>query len=142
MSDIINMMSKTNTTDQTTYGSKQILRLFAIAALLLLPWTIWLSHSLPPVHVDRRWNVAWSGLDVGEFMALAFTAYLGLRKSGWVIIAASIAGTLLLADAWFDSLTASAGWEYLGSLLSALLVELPLAVLAFWTAYKTARKIL
>jgi hypothetical protein len=113
--------------------------LFAIAAIALVPWTAWLSHSLPPTHLDRRWSIAWSGLDVGEFVALALTAYLGMRKSGWIIVAASIAGTLLLVDAWFDCLTATAGWEYLGSLLSAVFAELPLSILAFTIAYRTGK---
>lgn len=127
----------TKKTNQTSH----VLWLFAIAALLLAPWIVWLSHSLPPTHLDRRWGIVWSGLDVGELTSLALTAYFGLRKSGWVIVAATAAGTLLLVDAWFDSVTAAIGREYLESLLTAVFAELPLSLLAFWIAYKTGKEI-
>ncbi|HKU18890.1 MAG TPA: hypothetical protein VJP80_06490 [Candidatus Saccharimonadales bacterium] len=133
--------SKKASSPATTFASRRTLWLFAVAALVLVPWTMWLSRSLPPTHVDRRWDIAWSGLDIGEFISLAITAYLGLRKSGWIIVTASIAGTLLLVDAWFDSLTATVGWEYLASLLSAVFAELPLSILAFWVAYRVGKRL-
>lgn len=111
------------------------------AALLLLPWTIWLSHPLPPTHLARRWNIAWGGLDAGEFVALASTAYLGLKHSKWSALVAPIAGALLLVDAWFDCLTATHGWEYLGSLVTGLAIELPLAFIAFGIAYITIKRV-
>jgi hypothetical protein len=113
---------------------------FAVAALLLVPWTAWLAGTLPSDHLDRRWDVAWTGFDVGLLFSLGATAYFGLRKSGWVIIAATIAGSFLLIDAWFDCLTAKTSWEYLTSLTSAICIELPLAALAFWSAYRTGKQ--
>jgi hypothetical protein len=133
--------SKTRSTTWDIYFRRS-LWLFAIAAIVLVPWSVWLSHALPPTHLDRRWGLAWSGLDVGEFLALGTTAYLGYRKSGWIVVSASIAGTLLLLDAWFDTLTATTGTEYLQSLLSATFLELPLSCLAFFVAYKVGKKFL
>lgn len=125
----------------TSHSVSRVLWLLAAAAFFLAPWTMWLSHSLPPTHLARRWGIAWGGLDVGECVTLVLTAYLGLRKSGWVIIAGSIAGTLLLVDAWFDCVTAAVGREYLFSLLAAACAELPLSFLAFWVAYKASKEI-
>jgi len=112
-----------------------LLKFFAVAALLLIPWSILLSQSLPSSHFARHWNLAWSGFDFGLVLSLGLTAFLGLRKSGWVIIPASAAGILLLIDAWFDCLTARQGWEYSVSLSLAVFVEIPMAIMAFWIAY-------
>jgi hypothetical protein len=116
------------------------LQIFAAASLLLIPWTIFLSQSLPGSHLDRRWNVAWVGFDIALLLALALTAYLGWRKSGWTVISATAAATLLIVDSWFDMLTATSGREYLGSIASAFFVELPLAVLALWVAYHIGKQ--
>lgn len=116
-----------------------MLRFFALAAFLLVPWTVLLSQSLPSDHLAHHWNMAWIGFDCFLILTLAFTAILGLRKSGWVIVPATIACTLLLIDAWFDCLTAKQGWEYLISLSSAAFIEIPMAIMAFWIAYRAGR---
>ena len=117
-----------------------IVRLFAGAALLLVPWTVWLSASLPVAHLAHRWNLAWTGFDCALIVALALTAYLTWRQSGWVVLAATAAATLLLTDAWFDTLTARAGLDYAVSLVSAVGIETPLALLSLWVAYRAGRR--
>lgn len=118
---------------------RSILAFFAIAALILVPWTIFLAQSLPTHHMDRRWNLVWSGFDIGLLLSLGLTAYWGLRKSGWVVAAASVAGAFLLIDAWFDCVTAKQGWEYGVSLSLAAFAEIPMAVLSFWIAYRAGK---
>jgi hypothetical protein len=115
-----------------------LLIFFAIAAFLLVPWSIVLWHTLPSDHLDRNWNLAWSGFDIGLVISLGLTALLGLRKSGWVILTASVAGTLLLIDAWFDCLTAKLG-ESGFSLFSAAFIEVPMSLMAFWLAYNAGK---
>ena len=44
----------------------------------LLPWTIWLSASLRPEHETARWDIAWSGFDVGAGRRFLLTALRGL----------------------------------------------------------------
>jgi hypothetical protein len=117
-----------------------IVRLFAGTALLLVPWTIWLFYSLPVSHLDRHWNVAWTGFDCALICSLILTAYFAWRKSGWVVLAATAAATLLLTDAWFDILTARMGTEYAASLISAACAEVPLALLSLWVAYRAGRR--
>jgi len=116
-----------------------LLKFFAVAAFLLVPWSIILWQSLPSDHLDRRWNLAWTGFDIALIFSLGLTALLGLKKSGWVIIPASMAGALLLMDAWFDCLTAKQGWEYIASLSLASFIEIPMAVMAIWIAYCAGR---
>lgn len=117
-----------------------IIRLFGGAALFLVPWTIWLSYALPVSHMDGHWNLAWTGFDCALICSLALTAYFAWRKSGWVTLAATAAATLLLTDAWFDTITAGIGPEYAVSLTSAACAEVPLALLALWVAYRAGRR--
>ena len=73
-------------------------------------------------------------------VALTFTAYLGWRGSGWVIMSATMATTLLLMDAWFDTTTARPGWEYAISYVTAICVELPLAFVALTVAVRAGKR--
>ena len=59
-----------------------------------------------------------------------------LRNSPAVTVLASIAGTLLVCDAWFDVVTAQPGSDLAWALVFALLAELPLAALCFWIAFE------
>ena len=42
-------------------------------AIFLLPWTAYLSVSLPPKHESVHWDIVWPGLDVGIALAVAAT---------------------------------------------------------------------
>lgn len=131
-------MTKTNKkiANRRPFLPHSLLIFFAIAALLLVPWSFLLWQSLPPDHLAMHWNIAWAGFDISLLLALGLSAFFGLRKSGWVIIPATIAGTLLFMDAWFDYLTAKRGWESGFSLFTGLCIEVPISLMAFWLAYK------
>ena len=38
--------------------------LLGSVALFLVPWTLWLTYSLPTRHVAHHWRLAWVGFDV------------------------------------------------------------------------------
>lgn len=116
-----------------------LLRIFVGATALLIPWTVAIAQVLPSKHLDQSWDVVWTGFDIGLLISLAATAYFGLRKSGWVVPASAAAGTFLLIDAWFDCWTAKNGWETILSFSSAVLFEIPLAILAFWVTYHSGK---
>jgi len=67
--------------------------------------------------------------------AVAFAAW---HRSSWLDTVASATATLLVVDAWFDTLTASTGTELGIALAMALLVELPLAALCVLVARRAA----
>jgi hypothetical protein len=122
-----------------TVLSRQNLRLPVVSALLglfaigLLPWALWLSWWLPSRQVAAHWDVAWSGFDLGLAGALFATAYAAARRRPWLDRIATVTGTLLVCDAWFDALTASTLTEF--AFAAALLaVELPLAAVCFLIA--------
>ena len=105
-------------------------------AIGLLPWSAYLSMTLPSTHVTQHWQIAWVGLDLFEASALVATFVAMLRRSPAVAILASIAGTALLIDAWFDLATASPGRDFTWAVVFALVGELPLAALCFWLAFE------
>jgi hypothetical protein len=116
-----------------------IVPVFGAIGLLLIPWTIWLSTSLPPEHLTRRWDVAWAGFDIGLALCFAGTAFAAWRRSPWVAALAAATGTLLLADAWFDVVLESRGAELKEAVVEAIFAELPVAALCFWIAYRAER---
>ena len=113
--------------------------MFGAVGLGLLPWAVWLSASLHPSHTTHRWDIAWSGFDVGLAVCFCGTAFAAYRRSPWVGAFAAATGTLLLTDAWFDVILESHGNEELTAILEAVLFEVPLAAFCFWIAYRTER---
>jgi hypothetical protein len=103
-------------------------------ALGLLPWTVYLSVTLPSRHESVHWDIVWPGFDVGIALAISATVVALVRSSDYLPIVASIAGTLLLCDAWFDTLTSQPGTELAWATVEALVAELPLATFFFWVA--------
>ena len=106
---------------------------FAVCALALIPWIVYLWGSLPERQISHHYNTAWVGYDVFEMLALAATAYCAFRRSGYLAVAATAASTLLVIDAWFDVLT-SPRHERWQSIVLAALIELPLAFVCGWLA--------
>jgi hypothetical protein len=112
---------------------------FAAAGIGLVPWTVWLASSLRPDHETNRWDLAWAGFDGGLAAMFLITALAAWRRSPWVGITAGVTGTLLVTDAWFDIVLESNGDELRFAILLAALVELPVAAICFWIAYRTER---
>jgi hypothetical protein len=110
-------------------------------ALVLIPWTALLFATLPRHYVANHWQVAWGGFDIGLGVALASTAVMVARRSPFAEVTATITGTLLCCDAWFDVLTSRGVSDVAQAAASALLVELPLAALCFWMARNLAHAI-
>jgi hypothetical protein len=107
---------------------------FALFALILLPWTIYLGYSLPSRQVSPHYDAAWVGFDVMLVVALASTGYFALRRSRYLATAAT--ATLLVVDAWFDVMTSPPS-QRLESVALAVLIELPLASLCVWLSHHT-----
>jgi hypothetical protein len=107
---------------------------FLLAGLALIPWTIWLTLSLPSHHETENWKTVWAGFDVALALALIATAVAALQRSVWLEAVAAIAGTLLCTDAWFDITLEAGGRHMTAAIVEAALVELPLATICFWIA--------
>jgi hypothetical protein len=101
--------------------------LMLASVAVLIPWTVYLSITLPSRYVARHWVATWVGFDVMLLAMLAATAVFGWRRRQLLFPTAFASGVLLVCDAWFDVLTSHPGADFLQALGSALLVELPLA---------------
>jgi hypothetical protein len=124
--------------DRVLVDNSRIVRwagpLFVVCALILVPWIVITSITLPSRAISENWDVAWAGYDVGLFGGLLATAICALRRSRYLAVAASATGAMLLADAWFDVLTAASGWDLAQAVAMSVLAELPLASVCFWLA--------
>ena len=107
-------------------------RLLAIVAIALIPWTLWLTFTLPSRHVADDYDLAWVGFDVALAGVIGATAWTIVRGSKWLVPLAAVAGTMLVCDAWFDITTSSGATERTQAILEAIFAELPLAAICGW----------
>ena len=105
--------------------------LLAVLGIGLLPWTLWLGLSLPSRKVAEHWDLAWVGFDLVLAAALLGTALTLVQRSPLLRSFAAGTGALLLADAWFDVVTASTSRERWFAVGLAVVAELPLAGFCF-----------
>jgi hypothetical protein len=114
------------------------LGLAAAAAVLLVPWALYLAISLPRVHRVRDWDLLWVGFDGLEVLLLVTTFWLNRQRRALGILTAFATGVVLLCDAWFDLLTSAPG-ELWQAVLAAVLLEIPLAVVLMSGAFRALR---
>lgn len=107
--------------------------------LVLVGWIVLLAATLPINYVTRQWRLAWIGFDVALLAGLALTGWAAWRRRQLVVLTALVTATLLCADAWFDILLSWGSQEQWQSIASAVLVELPLAVLLLGVAHRGLR---
>src|SRR5690348_5058307 len=116
-------------------------RLFAITALVLVPWIVFLVRMLPRDHRAAHWDIAWAGFDIGLALLLLGVAVAAWRRSPWLEGAAIAAATLLFVDAWFDVLKSSCRGELVAAIAEAAAVELPLAIFCLLIARSVERRL-
>ncbi len=109
--------------------------LFAFVVLFLIPWTVYLTLSLPSRHVTFRYDLAWVGFDVGLICAFLAATWAAFRGSEWLVPLAAVTGTMLVCDAWFDIVTSQSGGEMWEAVGEAVAGELPLAALCALIVY-------
>ncbi len=114
-------------------------RAFATAGLIMIPWLLYLSMSLPKEAMDSHWALGWVGLDSGEALALFATGRFLKRADNRCALTATAAAALLLADAWFDVTAAAPGSELAVAIVMAVCVEIPLAMVCTVLALRLVR---
>ena len=112
-----------------------LVAVFGGVAVLLVPWILYLTFTLPSRHVTVHYDLAWVGFDVGLTVTFAATAWAVLRGSQWLVPFAAVTATMLCCDAWFDVTTSRPGTELLEAIAQAALAELPLAALCAFIVY-------
>jgi hypothetical protein len=114
-------------------------RVLALVALALVPWTLWLTFSLPSRHVTEHYDLAWVGFDIALATAFAATAWSALRRPRWLVALAAATGTMLVCDAWFDIVTSSGGAERVEAVVEAAFAEVPLAAICAYIIIEAER---
>ena len=112
-------------------GQKIGLLFSIIACTVLVGWIVVLVLTLNRDYTATHWRLAWVGFDVVLLAAFAATGWAFWRGRQIVIAFLLITATLLCCDAWFDvilDLGSSGVWV---SIASAIIVEIPLALLMF-----------
>ena len=126
-----------------TRGNPRRRRLFLLGTIVccvvLAAWIGVLAVTLPQVYRAGDWRGAWVGFDLAELAAFAATAWAAWRGRQVLIMCLLVLATLLLCDAWFDVTLDVRTSGFLFSLLSALLIEIPLAVAAILAARRLLR---
>ncbi len=112
--------------------------LMVTSAVVLVPWIVYLAITLPRAYVAHNWDRTWTGFDVLLLVMMVATAVLGWQRRQLLVLSAFATGVLLVCDAWFDVMTAG-NRDVDVSLLTALLVELPLAALLIAGALRVVR---
>jgi hypothetical protein len=110
-----------------------------LAAACLLPWTLYLTFTLPSKQVAENYDIAWVGFDVALLAGFAATSWAALKGSKWLVPFAATTGTMLVCDAWFDIVTAQGGMSRIEAVFSAAFAELPLAAICAFIVYDAER---
>jgi hypothetical protein len=110
-----------------------------VCCLALAAWIAILVLTLPERYTSHDWPAVWVGLDIAELAAFAATAWAAWHQRQILIFLMVVTGTLLVCDAWFDLALAYGSRGFTMSLVSALVVELPLAALLLISARRLVR---
>jgi len=115
------------------------LLLMTACCIALAGWIAYLILTLPDHYTSSDWQAVWVGLDIAELAGFAATAWAAWHQRQVIIFFMIITGTLLVCDAWFDLALDYGSPGFAMSLASALVVELPLALLLFTSARRLVR---
>jgi hypothetical protein len=118
---------------------KILLAAIIICCVVLAIWIGVLAVTLPRYYRAGGWRGAWVGFDVAELGAFVATGWAAWKRRQVLIICLVVLATLLCCDAWFDVVLDARTKGFLFSLLSAVLIELPLAAVAILLARRLMR---
>ncbi len=123
----------------TSWKWDLLLVLIIGGCILLAAWIGYLAVNLPAFYRTGSWRGAWVGFDLAELVAFAVTGWAAWRRRQILIICLIVLATLLLCDAWFDVVLDARTAGFVSSLVSALVIEVPIAVLALYVARRLLR---
>jgi hypothetical protein len=116
-----------------------ILGVIIVCCVVLAAWTGLLAATLPRYYRSGDWRGAWVGFDIALLAAFAATGWASWRRRQMLIVSLVVLATLLCCDAWFDVVLDARTSDFWLSLLSALVIELPLAAVAILGARRLIR---
>lgn len=117
-------------------------RAYLTIAVLLIPWTVWLSLTLPSSAAASHYRLAWVGFDCALVVAFARTGYLALRRRYQTELVATATATLLIVDAWFDITTSATRADLVQAVVLAAFCEIPAALLSLYLVRRVNQVVL
>jgi len=132
-------IDQASTAGRSPRRRKLVLTVGVVGVLVLLPWLVFLSVTLPAQSSGGAWRTAWVGFDValvGAFVATLLTVWLRRQIAAFALV---VTATLLACDAWFDVCLSWGTADQRGSVASAV-VELPVAILLASSAAMLMRR--
>lgn len=115
------------------------LLIFMGSCVVLVGWIVVLMLTLPKHYTASHWRPAWVGFDIALLGAFAATAWASWRERQVLVLCLTITATLLCCDAWFDLVLDLGTPNFVMSLVSAVVAEIPLAALLFTGAWRLMR---
>ena len=115
-------------------------RLLPLVALGLFGWISYLTITIPSSHRAQNWDVAWIGFDTAMLISIVLTAWSIRQRRQLAIPAAMVSATFFVIDSWFDVMISRPGLNFRISLATALLGEIPLAILLFTFSGRSIRR--
>jgi hypothetical protein len=115
------------------------LLVFMGSCVVLAGWIAVLAIKLPIDYKAAHWRGAWVGFDLGLLAAFAASAWAAWRERQVLIILLAVTGTLLVCDAWFDVVLDIGTSDVWMSLFTAVIAELPLALMMITVARRLLR---
>jgi hypothetical protein len=103
--------------------------LCVVAVVVLIPLFIIVASVAPRTAQLHNLRLFWTGLDIFELIGMALTGWCLFRRSRYVAVTATITGTLLFSDAWFNFVT-TVGKQHRAAFVMAL-VEVPASFYSF-----------
>jgi hypothetical protein len=127
-------------TDPVNARRRRIFMIVMVACYVwLVPWIFVLAFTLPQRHTAGQWSATWTGFDIMLLASMVFTGYVVWRRRQVAIVGMLVTATLLVCDAWFDVTLSWGSDEFVLSVVTALLGELPLAAVCVFAALRLVR---
>ena len=104
-------------------------RAYLTIAAALVPWTLYLAVTLPHHQTITTYRAMWVGFDIALVAVLARIGWFAHRRDPRVVLTAAVGATLLVADAWFDIMTAASPGGRITAIAVAAVLEIPGALL-------------
>ena len=121
------------------YRRRLVIAFMIVCMIALAVWIGVLEVTLPRDFRAGGWRAAWVGFDIGLLLVFGATAWAAWRRRQVLILCLVVLATLLCCDAWFDTTLDWGTHDFMLSLILALAVELPLAVVALIGARRLLR---
>ena len=113
--------------------------LLVVAGLLLVPWLLYMSTTLPTSTRAHNWSLMWTGIDTAEAVGLIVTGVFMWRRSPYRALPAAFTSAMLTLDAWVDVTTSAPGHARVLAIVMAFGGEIPVAIVCLALAVTSMR---